>query len=163
MPGIWLAFQDAKEYILPFRITIPMLAIGILWGGYTHVLFSALLGAVFTFAFLIMTMLIVNYFTGNPGMGGGDVWLAAALGAWFGLAGVLQIFLSACILGIVFSLGKALYLSYKEGAIKPVFKEFFSVKEIPDDMNAPVPINAMPFGTFLVVSAWMSWLDISIF
>jgi prepilin peptidase CpaA len=43
------------------------------------------------------------------GMGGGDVKLMAALGAWLGPAGVINVFLVAAIFGLIVVLSQALW------------------------------------------------------
>ena len=60
--------------------------------------------AVLGYLFLFFTDLIFRCVRGQRGVGGGDMKLLAALGAWTGCAVLPGLLLAACVLGIATSL-----------------------------------------------------------
>ena len=83
---IALAFFDLEHFLLPDRITLPLLAIGLgvnTANGFTD-LVSALIGAAAGYGALWIVFHGFRIVTGKEGMGYGDFKLLAALGAWMG-------------------------------------------------------------------------------
>ena len=83
---IALAFIDLEHFLLPDRITLPLLAVGLLVntiGGFTDLL-SALIGAVSGYGILWAVYHAYRALTGREGFGYGDFKLLGALGAWLG-------------------------------------------------------------------------------
>jgi len=83
---IALAFIDLEHFLLPDRITLPLLAAGLLVnaiGGFTDPL-SALIGAVSGYGILWAVYHAYRALTGREGFGYGDFKLLGALGAWMG-------------------------------------------------------------------------------
>ncbi len=94
---------DVKHFILPDHITVPMILILYLASPLTSGLSSteSLWGLVIgggAFALLAFTFFKV---TGKHGMGGGDIKLMAALGAWVGVAGIPILMLFASLSSLV--------------------------------------------------------------
>jgi prepilin peptidase CpaA len=83
------AFSDIRAFRIPNRLTLPLLATGLLYhlltGGVAG-LWGSFLGAAFGFG-----ALIVFYALG--GLCAGDVKLMAAVGAWLGFRVTLSVFL----------------------------------------------------------------------
>ncbi|WP_158265181.1 prepilin peptidase [Blastopirellula marina] len=93
-------FVDLKSGKLPNWLTLPALLIGVGfhsavngWGGLTHSLLGMLVG----FALLFVLFLI-------GGGGGGDVKFMAALGAWFGPALVVIVFIVSAVLALIITI-----------------------------------------------------------
>ena len=83
---IALAFIDLEHFLLPDRITLPLLAIGLgvnAANGFTD-LTSAVIGAAAGYGALWIVFHGFRIVTGKEGMGYGDFKLLAALGAWMG-------------------------------------------------------------------------------
>lgn len=83
---IALAFIDLDHFLLPDRITLPLLAIGLgvnAANGFTD-LVSALGGAAAGYGVLWIVFQVFRIVTGKEGMGYGDFKLLSALGAWMG-------------------------------------------------------------------------------
>jgi leader peptidase (prepilin peptidase)/N-methyltransferase len=159
VPSALIAWTDYKSHRVPNIVTLPMIAAGLAWAAYAGYIFDSLAGAGALFAVGLICFLI-------GGMGGGDVKFMAALGAWFGLHTGLVVVLVACIIGTVWGLGK----KAKAGRLRKWAGDFFrslylrlvlnvkgviEVPRLPEDPNAPVPREALPFGTCLAAAAWL--------
>ena len=81
------------------------------WLGYGVGVVQALGGAMAGYVFLFLIFWLYRWLRGRDGMGGGDFKLAAALGAWVGLAALPWVLLLACIMGVF----TALLLSRRPG------------------------------------------------
>jgi leader peptidase (prepilin peptidase)/N-methyltransferase len=88
---------DYDARIIPDSITLPGVAVGILASLVTPVTFlDALIGAALGFFLLLAIAWGYEKVTGVEGMGGGDIKLAALLGAFLGWQGlVVTIFLAS--------------------------------------------------------------------
>lgn len=159
IPSAVVAWTDFRSHRVPNVITLPMLCAGLAYGAYTGQLSDALAGA-----FVLFVLGFVCFLVG--GMGGGDVKLMAALGAWFGLYTGMAAVLAACAIGIAWGLGK----KARAGRLAAWADNFFrglylrlvlnvkgtiEVPRLPDDIDAPLPKEAIPFGTCLAVAAWL--------
>lgn len=96
-----LSWIDMTTGLLPDRLTLPLLWIGLLFNleGFFAPLHDAVLGAVFGYVFLWLINYGHRHFAGHDGMGYGDFKLTAALGAWFGMAMLPWLMLGACVAG----------------------------------------------------------------
>ena len=124
-----VAWIDLDTRTIPDVVTIPGVGVGLaasLFGppGFT----GALIGAVAGGASLWLVGAAYEKATGVPGMGGGDVKLAAMMGAFLGTGGVFGAIFLASLAGSVF--GAAL-IAKGEGSRR----------------------TAIPFGTFLAPAA----------
>ncbi len=132
---IALAFIDLEHFLLPDRITLPLLAVGLLVntiGGFTDPL-SALIGAVSGYGLLWAVYHTYRVLTGREGFGYGDFKLLGALGAWLGWQLLpLIILLSA---GVGAAIGITLILMRRHQRSEP-----------------------LPFGPFLVGAGWLALL-----
>lgn len=122
------AFIDLDEGIIPDVITIPGVVLGLVVSFVTIGFFPALWGAL-AFGGVLFLAAVVS----NGGMGGGDVKLAAVIGAFTGLPGAVITLLLSSFLGAVF--GIALMLMGRAGRKTPV-----------------------KFGPFLAVAAYTAYL-----
>ncbi len=100
-----LAIIDARCRLLPDALTQPLLWAGLLlaWAGVGVRLSDAVIATASAYLFLWMVNAGYSMFRGRAGLGGGDLKLAAALGAWLGWAPLPGVLLGACVAGIVFA------------------------------------------------------------
>ena len=102
-----LALIDAEHYLLPDRITLPGIVVGLAvqpwidWGGLLAAALGALLGGGVLLALWGAWLLL----RGEEGMGLGDVKMLAMVGAFLGWKGVLVTLFLASLVGSVVGLG----------------------------------------------------------
>jgi len=125
-----LTFIDIDTQLLPDRLTLPLLWIGLLVNlagiGFTD-LTSAVLGAVAGYLSLWLVYQAFKLATGKEGMGYGDFKLLAAIGAWLGWHMLPVVILLSSVAGAL--IGIALIVATRRG------------KEIP-----------IPFGPYLAIA-----------
>jgi prepilin signal peptidase PulO-like enzyme (type II secretory pathway) len=124
-----LSIIDLEEMLLPDVLVFPLLPLGLAyqsWYGAGPV--SACLGAVAAFA--VMWAIGASYRLARKadGLGGGDVKLAGALGAWLGIANIPFFLIGAFASGLIVMTA---FLLISKSAAK----------------------NPLPFGPFLALSA----------
>lgn len=93
------AFIDLKEGIIPDEITYTGTAAGIILSLFTIGIKSAFLGGLIFSLFYLLIALV-----SRGGIGGGDIKLAALIGAFVGLEGILPVFVISSLTGGVFGL-----------------------------------------------------------
>jgi leader peptidase (prepilin peptidase)/N-methyltransferase len=131
-----LAVIDARHFLLPDVLTLPLVAAG-LFVAYAIAPASLPDHAIATAAgFLGALALAWSYraLRGREGLGMGDAKLLAAAGAWVGLEGLPTTILLGAVLGLVFVLGTALTGRRLAAGDK------------------------IPLGTFLAAGLWLVWL-----
>jgi leader peptidase (prepilin peptidase)/N-methyltransferase len=105
-----LTFIDIDHQLLPDKLTLPLLWLGLfasLWGPASDGapipvdLRSAVIGALAGYLSLWTVYHLFRLLTGKEGMGYGDFKLFAALGAWLGWKMLLPIILIAALVGAV--------------------------------------------------------------
>lgn len=101
-----LALIDAHCGLLPDSLTLPLLWAGLLmaWGGRGVGLHDAVLAAAAAYLSLRGLGVLFHACRGRAGMGGGDMKLLAALGAWLGWAPLPGVLLAACAAAVLFAL-----------------------------------------------------------
>lgn len=122
------AFIDLDHGIIPDKLTYPGIAIGLLLSFWTLGFLPALYGTL-AFGGLMFIIAVVS----NGGMGGGDIKLAACIGAFTGIIGSAVTLIMAAFMGAIFGLGVILV---KKGGRK----------------------TAVKFGPFLAISAYTAFL-----
>lgn len=120
---LYHTYTDFKYMLLYDKVTLFLIAAGVVRAFYEHQLLDALYGAGVTLAIMLLL-----YFASRGGMGEGDVKLAPALGIWLGLEQGLLCLLLAFVSGGV---AGALLLLCRCGKLK----------------------QAIPFGPFLCAAA----------
>lgn len=124
-----LSAIDLGEMLLPDLLVLPLLPAGLLFQSlYGDGLVAGFLGAVTAFAVMWGIGAAYGLVRQDEGMGGGDIKLAGALGAWLGIVKI-PFFLLGAFAGGVLVMGTVLALSRK---------------------TAKTPL---PFGPFLAASA----------
>lgn len=131
-----IAVVDAEHFWLPDILTLPLIGIGLIAAGVLArgLPIAQIAGAVLGFGLLWLLSWLYRRVRGRDGLGGGDPILFAGAGAWVGLAGLPSVMLWACATGLCVVLWRLLRR-------KPVRGE-----------------DRMPFGTFMALGAWLTWL-----
>lgn len=131
-----LVATDLRSFILPDRLTLPLIAAGL---AVTYAIDAAqlphhLIGAVTGFGLLYLLGWLYRRFRGRAGLGLGDAKLSAAAGAWLGWAALPSVLLIAAVSALLSVAGWRLS-GRTLGAADPV-----------------------PFGAFLAFGFWIVWL-----
>lgn len=139
LPGwqlLLIAVVDGEHFWLPDQLTFPLLASGalaaILPGGAD--ILDALTGAGVGFATLWLIARAYRGLRGREGLGGGDPSLLAAGGAWVGWIGLPSALVWAATAGLGVVLARVLLRHPVSGG------------------------DRLPFGVFLALGIWMTWL-----
>ena len=95
---IFMAFIDARFQILPDILTVPLLLLGIASAYfYEHITIEeSILGSLFGY-FVPTIAGVLMCFRCHRAIGGGDIKLLSALGAWFGIIGLNFIIIFSAI------------------------------------------------------------------
>lgn len=131
-----IAVVDAEHFWLPDRLTLPLLATGLLAAAVLDglTLFDAVAGAAAGFGGLWLLARVYRRVRGREGLGGGDPFLLAAGGAWVGWIGLPSVLLWAALSGLSLTAARLLTGRRVSGA------------------------DRLPFGVFLAVGLWLTWL-----
>jgi len=103
-----LSFIDLDERILPDRITLPGIAVGLIAAPLAGVttFASSLIGIAVGGGALFLVGLLGDAVFKKESMGGGDVKLAAMLGAFIGWRAVIVALFAAFLLGAIVGIGQ---------------------------------------------------------
>ena len=102
---ICVLFIDWEFQIIPDRLTYPSLAAGLVWSLFAPLGPAAsLLGALVGGGGLLLVAVIGDWIFKKESMGGGDIKLAAVLGAFLGWKLVVLVFFLSALIGAVVSL-----------------------------------------------------------
>lgn len=130
-----IAVVDAEHFWLPDSLTLPLLASGLAAAAVLdRSLPDAVAGAAAGFAGLWLLARAYRRVRGREGLGGGDPFLLAAGGAWTGWIGLPSILLWAALSGLSIVAARLLTGRAVSGA------------------------DRLPFGVFLAVGVWLTWL-----
>lgn len=131
-----IALVDAEHFWLPDVFTLPLLGAGLAAAAILEpeALPHRLAGALAGFAALWLLAAAYRRLRGREGLGGGDPRLFAAIGAWVGWMGLPTVLLWACAAGFSVVAGRL-------AARRPVSGA-----------------DQLPFGVFLAIGAWLTWL-----
>jgi leader peptidase (prepilin peptidase)/N-methyltransferase len=100
---IALIFIDVAEQLLPNAVVFPLLGVAVLFNSlYGNGVVDSLLGGSMAFGALWLVRTLYRLYAGIEGLGYGDLKLAAALGAWLGLAAVPSLLFIAFAGGVAF-------------------------------------------------------------
>jgi leader peptidase (prepilin peptidase)/N-methyltransferase len=130
---ITLTFIDIDHQLLPDRITLPLIWLGLILNSFTlfTTLESALWGAVIGYLALWSIYWLFKLITGKEGMGYGDFKLLAALGAWCGVEQLPLIILMSSVVGILLAMVLLLLRKHQMA-------------------------NPLPFGPYLAIAGWVA-------
>lgn len=135
---IALTFIDLDHQLLPDKITLPLVWLGLLFNlfGQFSDLTSSVIGAMAGYLVLWSIYHLFRLITGKEGMGYGDFKLLAALGAWMGWQYLPMIVLLSSLVGAVVGISLVLLKNHQ--------------RDIP-----------IPFGPYLAAAGWIAliWGD----
>lgn len=133
-----LIFIDAEYWILPFELTLPAIAAGLLLAipQGKEAFLAALLGAAAAFLTFRVMEILGWLVTGREALGAGDKYLMAMIGAQVGWKALLGVILFSSLQGAVVGLVR-LKLTGRAG---PVIPEAPQVEEL----SAPSPAQVQP-------------------
>ncbi len=105
------SFIDFFHYIIPDRISIGLAVVGLVYGFIRHEFVHSLIGFAFGFILLLFVAILGKVIFKKEAMGGGDIKLLGALGAFISIKGVLFTLFTASLFGsfvgiILIALGK---------------------------------------------------------
>jgi leader peptidase (prepilin peptidase)/N-methyltransferase len=147
-----LALVDLDTWLLPYPLTLPLLATGLAAAaaglGPAPGFRSSLAGAVVGFGGFAALSWVAAKVARREALGFGDVWLLGGIGAWLGLGALLPAVLLASVQGSLVGLALIGLGRAEKGAEG-------GGKAQPDGWIPPR--NAVPFGPFLVLGA-LEWL-----
>jgi leader peptidase (prepilin peptidase)/N-methyltransferase len=104
-----LCIIDMEEQLLPDALLAPLFCMGLSFHAlYSGGLADAVMGAAAGYGVLWLIRQAYRLYAGIEGMGGGDLKLAAALGAWLGLAAMPAMLFIAFAAGVALTLPMAL-------------------------------------------------------
>ncbi len=103
-----LSTIDIEHGLLPDKITLPLLWIGLIVNLYLEIvpLSAAVLGATLGYVGLWLLFWIYKFLRGKEAFGYGDFKLLATTGAWFGFQALPSTLLYASIAGLIWALLK---------------------------------------------------------
>ena len=131
-----LAWIDARHWLLPDLLTLPLVIAGLVaaLAMAPGELASRALGAAGGYVFFRGLAFLYRRLRGRDGLGQGDAKLLAAAGAWVGAAALPQVILIAAFAGLC-AAGVMRIAGMRLGAF-----------------------SALPFGPFLALAIWVVWL-----
>jgi len=137
--GGWLlliAVIDAEHFWLPDRLTLPLGVAGLVVAAIIapDALGDRAIGVIAGFAVLAGLAALYERLRGRRGLGGGDARMLAAIGAWVGWQGLPSVLLIGSLAGLLVVLVLAM-----RG-------------------RKPRADARLPFGTFMAIGAWATWL-----
>lgn len=89
------SFTDINEGMIPDLLTYPSLILGLVLSNFTIGIRLALIGSL-AYALLLYVIAVLT-----KGMGGGDIKLAAVIGAFVGPVGSFMVFVISSLLGLI--------------------------------------------------------------
>jgi leader peptidase (prepilin peptidase)/N-methyltransferase len=131
-----LSLIDAKHFILPDILTLPLIAAGLMVTYFidTDRVLAHFLAAVIAGGILTLVAILYRVLRGREGLGLGDAKLYAAGGAWVGLGGLTGIILIACFVALAWALIQCAAHRRLSGTMR------------------------IAFGPFLALGIWVTWL-----
>jgi len=161
-----LAFIDLDTWLLPFALSLPFAALGLVAGGLhlapSGTFLGALLGGGAGFLAFLAVHLVGEKVFRREAMGFGDVVLLGGIGSWLGVGALLPVILFSSLQGSL--VGIALLLlgrgqpgpAGETGLARPEAGRDPVAATLEEDEWVP-PRNAVPFGPFLALAA-LEWL-----
>jgi leader peptidase (prepilin peptidase)/N-methyltransferase len=133
-----LALIDARHYLLPDALTLPLIGMGLLsaWALTPSRLSDHCIGALAGYLGLSAIAEIYRRLRGRAGLGGGDAKLMAAAGAWLSWQSLPSVLLLASIIGLTAHLAAWRVRSDHKLSLQ----------------------DKLPFGPALAAAIWAVWL-----
>jgi leader peptidase (prepilin peptidase)/N-methyltransferase len=135
-----IALSDVRHFIVPDALSASAFVLGLIFAALfddaplAEAILTCLLRAAAAALPLLALMLFYEWWRGRPGLGLGDVKLAAVAGAWldwFTIVGVIEVAALAAL---------AAYAVWRYVLQRPI-----------------TPTTPLPFGLFLAPAIWAGW------
>ena len=124
-----VTFIDFEYYIIPDRITYPGMVLGMAlsWVNPLVTPLDALIGLLAGGVALYLLAMLGDFVFKKESLGGGDIKLAAMLGAFLGWKNIIFIFFGAAVFGLIYAIIQ-MAVSRKQGAGRMIpFGPFLSL------------------------------------
>lgn len=133
---LWIAVVDAEHFWLPDWLTLPLALSGLATAALLEnwTLANAIAGAAAGFLLLWLLARAYRWLRGREGLGGGDPFLLAGLGAWTGWIGLPSVLLWSSLAGLSVVLAQVMAGQKVSGT------------------------DRLPFGVFLAIGGWLTWM-----
>lgn len=161
LPSTYLAYTDATKRNLYDYVTIPIFIAGLAYAIYAGTWLNSLLTASAVF-FLFLALALVG------GLGGGDTKFATAVAVWFGFPLTVYVILLGSVLGFVYGVFNLARLGLLKKRLVPFFQgiyhrivygtDLISMPKLPE--NDEISEEAIPYGTFIAIAAWIVFIII---
>jgi leader peptidase (prepilin peptidase)/N-methyltransferase len=103
--GVMAAIDIRTQTVLPEYAAV----VGVLGALSQTYHYSAALGAAAGAGSILLVMILWRLATGTDGMGGGDAWVAGALGLWLGWPAIVVVLVVAVFAGTFWGIGVTAY------------------------------------------------------
>jgi len=123
------SFIDLSFMIIPDKISITLIVLGIASSYFTIGILESVLSAAFGFALLYLVAVLGKLAFKKDAMGGGDIKLMAGIGAFLSIKGVVFVLFCASFLGSIIGL-TLIGLGYKKLSNQIPFGPFLSLSAI---------------------------------
>lgn len=123
------SFIDLSFMIIPDRISIALIVLGIALSYFTIGVLESLMSAAFGFALLYLIAVLGKLVFKKDAMGGGDIKLMAGIGAFLGIKGIIFVLFCASFLGSVIGL-TLIGLKHRQLSSELPFGPFLSLSAI---------------------------------
>jgi leader peptidase (prepilin peptidase)/N-methyltransferase len=136
-----IALSDIRHFIVPDALSASAFMLGLIFAGLfddaslAEAILTCLLRAAAAALPLLALMLLYEWWRGRPGLGLGDVKLAAVAGAW------LDWFTIVAVIEVAALSALAAYAVWRYVLHRPI-----------------VATTPLPFGLFLAPAIWAGWL-----
>jgi leader peptidase (prepilin peptidase) / N-methyltransferase len=136
-----IAVSDFRRFIVPDMLTGSAFVLGLIFAAMfddaplAQAIMTCLLRAAAAALPLLALMLIYEWWRGRPGLGLGDVKLAAVAGAWLDWLTIVAVIEVAALAALV------AYAVWRYVLHRPI-----------------APTTPLPFGLFLAPAIWAGWL-----
>ena len=147
---IALSIIDLKTYRLPHALTYAMIALGLAVNAALGIeyLFIAALGALSGYLSLWIIRELYHRIRGRDGIGGGDITLVAAAGAWVGALALPWVIGMASVSALLMWLSSQFPILLRKSGRGD------AQKQTPNALGA----SRLPFGPSLALGTWLTWV-----
>jgi leader peptidase (prepilin peptidase)/N-methyltransferase len=123
---------DFRHYLIPDKITLPGMVLGLLYSLYNPLVspLEAAIGLVGGGLVLLLLAWFGEFIFKKEALGGGDIKLAAMLGAWLGWQNLALIFLLGAMLGLFYAIIRIVIAGNREETRLIPFGPFLALAAI---------------------------------
>lgn len=151
-PATICGVTDLRKGVIKNQVVVVTAVLGLIY----HIALGQ--GLVYSLAGALTGFIVgyIGYRVG--GIAAGDAKLLTALGVWLGVHDLYWVLFAGSVIGIIW--GTIKLLKHKElvSAIKEAGNLRYGIaflRKIPEDIDAPLPKDVIPFGTCLALAIWL--------